>query len=231
MQWSVRSDQNGSALAHYGVPGMKWGVRHDEKPKGIKRSKISSKVKPTLTRSNAVSNDDIRIDAGGFVFVEGLKGSVRASFKNKDTYDRFVSGKLTVDELKNINSGKKTRDLSIKAESKKKSNNTEENDSVYYCSIGGNALSGDIDLEFKTEEELRKFFEELQEQYGDMMREALKAEEEIAQRESYERKENAKKVVPSMSSEEMTAVYAMIAEATGSNDIESAKRWVENYIK
>lgn len=45
MQWSVRSDQNGSTLVHYGVKGMKWGVRKEYELKG--RQSVSRDSFPT----------------------------------------------------------------------------------------------------------------------------------------------------------------------------------------
>lgn len=52
MIWSVRSDQNISSFAHYGVKGMKWGVRKEYELKG--RQSVSKKS----FKSNSVSAGD-----------------------------------------------------------------------------------------------------------------------------------------------------------------------------
>lgn len=51
MSWSVRSDQNVSEFAHYGVKGMKWGIRKEYEPHPRKRKKsfnLSKKQKIAL---------------------------------------------------------------------------------------------------------------------------------------------------------------------------------------
>lgn len=45
MNWCVRSAQNGSTITHYGVKGMRWGVRKAYEPVGRKK-KLSANKKP-----------------------------------------------------------------------------------------------------------------------------------------------------------------------------------------
>lgn len=62
MQWSVRSDQNGSTLAHYGVPGMKWGVRKEYELKGRKtkkKSKTTTSSNDNVTTTVTKHGDDV----------------------------------------------------------------------------------------------------------------------------------------------------------------------------
>lgn len=42
MNWKVRSDQNVSSFAHYGVKGMKWGVRKEYVPHPRKKGAIEN---------------------------------------------------------------------------------------------------------------------------------------------------------------------------------------------
>lgn len=45
MQWIVRQNQNGSnELLHYGVKGMKWGIRKEYEPKGRPKTKLLNSV-------------------------------------------------------------------------------------------------------------------------------------------------------------------------------------------
>lgn len=61
-KWRVRSDfnQNGSSLMHYGVKGMKWGVRKDVIKSGIKRTAI--KARDYGYKQAGVNNFDELID-------------------------------------------------------------------------------------------------------------------------------------------------------------------------
>lgn len=43
MSWSVQSAQNERTIKHYGVLGMKWGVRKEHMPKGRERTSINPK--------------------------------------------------------------------------------------------------------------------------------------------------------------------------------------------
>lgn len=58
MQWSVCSDQNVSTLAHYGVLGMKWGVRKEYELKGQKKKNNSlvDKIKDNRKTHTYVSD-------------------------------------------------------------------------------------------------------------------------------------------------------------------------------
>lgn len=50
MRWEIRENQNESSLTHYGVKGMRWGVRKDYELKGRKRSSLlGSKLTGTLS--------------------------------------------------------------------------------------------------------------------------------------------------------------------------------------
>lgn len=53
-QWNVRENQNGSSLTHYGVKGMRWGVRKDKETSGS-RSSGNKNQKKTFTAEELVA--------------------------------------------------------------------------------------------------------------------------------------------------------------------------------
>lgn len=76
--WAVRStcenDQNGTSLSHYGVKGMKWGVRKEYETKGIRTGKVKDSSKPDYKNSNQYGdtlihfvNKDDRKSEGDFI--------------------------------------------------------------------------------------------------------------------------------------------------------------------
>lgn len=52
MSWSIRSDQNGSEFAHYGVLGMKWGVRRTPEQLGHHKLKKGTTVYRSTVNPN-----------------------------------------------------------------------------------------------------------------------------------------------------------------------------------
>lgn len=82
MNWCVRSAQNGSEFAHYGVLGMKWGVRKEHMPTGRKRTSMNSK---THSRSPSSAIDILKSN----VKIEFLDPNT--SQEERDTYGYYKS--------------------------------------------------------------------------------------------------------------------------------------------
>lgn len=83
MQWSVRSDQNGSTLVHYGVKGMKWGVRKEYEPKG----RSSAQKSPVQASKIEAAKNKKGLDK----IIETEKGRTEIHINGKDDYDRYRS--------------------------------------------------------------------------------------------------------------------------------------------
>lgn len=111
MQWSVRSDQNGSTLAHYGVKGMQWGVRKEYELKGKSKSKkqkpqtakgkmVEKRNQPSSYRMSDRERTEVYIHTNGkedyetlinqskeYYYLVGEKGEYASPAKAKERFD------------------------------------------------------------------------------------------------------------------------------------------------
>lgn len=107
--WTI-TEPGTTEFAHYGVKGMKWGVRNDPKTSGkiarssrqAKRATVSGDLQRKAVQGNysntqrltdnvkRQSNDD------GSFNVSGLKGIKRAYFKNEESYQSWLNGRLNL---------------------------------------------------------------------------------------------------------------------------------------
>lgn len=61
MEWSVRNRDDSASLTHYGVKGMKWGVRKEYEPVGRKRKLLNSaeEQKKSSNGDSVIRNDSL----------------------------------------------------------------------------------------------------------------------------------------------------------------------------
>src|SRR5215211_7511775 len=89
-------------LVHYGIKGMKWGVRSKEDPaakaaRKVERKRFNTELSKTLERRFAISlkslsNEEYqKLSTQGKTFAKGHEFRRVVSKKNKDAIDRYVS--------------------------------------------------------------------------------------------------------------------------------------------
>lgn len=71
-------------LWHYGVLGMKWGVRKDRD-----RVSIANRIKPT---TDPYKSGKITKNSDGSITITGMKGTQSATFKNEKIYEYWRNG-------------------------------------------------------------------------------------------------------------------------------------------
>lgn len=86
MSWTIRSVQNKNTLTHYGVLGMKWGVRKEDKPRSIVG-------KGTINRNQKTSSTKVIKNSNGSVTVTGMKNIRSATFDSEEIYNDWVNGR------------------------------------------------------------------------------------------------------------------------------------------
>lgn len=106
MSWDISSAQNGSIITHYGIPGMKWGVRKKYTPTG-KIAKSAQKKGESLTQRGLSVRKNAQSDSvqstlknagvkkfGERVVTKNDGTGVRGAFRNQRSYDAFASNKV-----------------------------------------------------------------------------------------------------------------------------------------
>lgn len=167
--WAISSP---SEFAHYGVKGMRWGVRNDKKLQGSQRLSNSDRRKHTvegLRQKASVAGGYSNIqrltnnvkrqnnDDGSFN-VSGLKGIKRGYFKNDSSYQKWVNGKLDL-----LSSNSQLMNTRMSTFENKSSN-------VYSIRLAErDAMKNDPDviLEFDSYEEYLKAVDDVKNQISD----------------------------------------------------------------
>lgn len=110
MNWCVRSAQNGSEFAHYGVKGMRWGVRKAYEPVGRKKKLPTNKKPPSAGDYSRYDEHDskAREKYGYDRVVRNQNGTTTLSVDGTYVLDQF-------DEL--INNKDKAKDFGYLSES------------------------------------------------------------------------------------------------------------------
>lgn len=92
--------RSNSCLTHYGVKGMRWGVRKEYEPKGPNhlaatgltlKEKALSKLK-ARNKGRITADTKIKENRDGSVSISGLKGIPNAKFDSKETYQKWLVG-------------------------------------------------------------------------------------------------------------------------------------------
>lgn len=181
MTWSVRYDQNGSTLAHYGVKGMRWGVRNDKEKSSKTKRSYNEQKKETIQggRQRAAveggySNIQRLTDSvkrqnngDGSFNISGLKGISRAYFKNETAYQNWLNGRT------NLLSGKgKSFNNALTTKGPKwDATNNRYTDGPYYISVDSsntpNPNDPDFELYFDDPEEYFEALNDLKVQIAD----------------------------------------------------------------
>lgn len=238
LRWVVKNQNRTSELKHYGVLGMKWGVRNDQKPKGRKRKSVIENNTPDNGRSDGTNNSssNISIDKNGKVTVTNpsIKGCSVAYFKDLDQYERWQKGKLTGGEVASLTminqsyttqgsmgSGKQQTDLGT------------SEDTRYIIQMGekNTGLSSDISLYFDNKEDAINYGNEIVENYRAIVEEWLK--ENGYDQNSENTKMGAdelEKVLSSMDESEREALNNLLGYALSGSGV-SPDDFIQEYIK
>lgn len=177
--WNISSSL--SEFTHYGVKGMRWGVRNDkEKSSKTKRSYNEQKKETIQGRLQRVAveggysniqrlTDSVKRqnNGDGSFNISGLKGVSRAYFKNETAYQNWLNGRtdLLSGKGKPFNDTLTTRGPTWDA------TNDRYTDGPYYISVDSsntpNPNDPDFELFFDDPEEYFEALNDLKEQIAD----------------------------------------------------------------
>lgn len=132
--WTIRTNQNESELSHYGVKGMRWGVRKEQ-------DRVGKAVKTKTVRSLYRKNQSLAKGDGPVTIRK-----VSKEYKQDVAYNSQKNSSM-------LTSSKSTRQTSSRKAS------SEYETELAYNSGGGGSASGTSPSDL-TEEEIRKLLEE-----------------------------------------------------------------------
>lgn len=181
MKWTIQQNRT-SELYHYGVKGMRWGVRKERETSGKKNNKSVKPilktrlkadvdtgriVKPDNSNGNSTSSTSNssktktsepiinKLDNGKIEVTNiGIKGCTKATFKSEDLYERWKNGTLTGKETVSMKGGstEHTYSGSMGASDTNKKDSSEDF-RTYWVEFGENYYSLINDVKFDFDNE------------------------------------------------------------------------------
>lgn len=117
LAWKIRENQNGSSeLYHYGVKGMRWGIRKDYKTSGSSKKSTSPRLNPStdqflkfnITKTTPVGKAEIKTIDGDKHWRDASKTTL--DFIKNAVEDRYAPTEVAVETLKNLPRQKEIED-------------------------------------------------------------------------------------------------------------------------